>query len=84
MPLPRRRSFFPLDVPGGTFTSAFPAIVGTDAYRRDFVSYGVSGTPTFVLIDGQGVVREYATGYQMEKGLPFAGWRWKDRPGPKP
>ena len=66
------------------WTKPFPAIVSTDAYRRDFVAYGVSGTPTFVLIDAQGVVREYVTGYQLDKGLPFAGWKWKDRPGPKP
>src|SRR5580704_16209154 len=29
MPLPRKRSFLPLDVPGGTFTSALPSTVGT-------------------------------------------------------
>lgn len=58
----------------------FPAVVATDAARRDFLAYGVSGTPTFVLVDGKGVVKEYATGYNAAKGLPFTGWRWKDRP----
>src|SRR3954453_9768138 len=31
MPLPRSRSFLPLDVPGGIFTSALPSIVATVA-----------------------------------------------------
>ena len=35
MPLPRRRSFLPLDVPGGTFTSALPSIVGDGRDRAE-------------------------------------------------
>lgn len=63
-----------------SWSKPFPDLVATDAYRRDFVAYGVSGTPTFVLIDGNGVVTEYVTGYKATTGLPFKGWKWKDRP----
>ncbi len=51
-----------------------------DEYRRAFVAYGVSGTPTFVLIDGAGKVQGYANGYNPEKGLALEGWTWAERP----
>ena len=47
----------------------FPALVATDENRQAFLAYGVSGMPTFVLVDGKGVVRGYATGYSPAKGL---------------
>jgi thiol-disulfide isomerase/thioredoxin len=54
----------------------FPEIVAIDAERKMLQRFGVSGTPTFVLIDGAGVVREYQTGYPAA-GLKFAGWNWQ-------
>jgi thiol-disulfide isomerase/thioredoxin len=54
----------------------FPENVAVDEYRNAFVAYGVSGTPTFVLIDGDGRVRSYATGYAASKGLAIDGWKW--------
>jgi thiol-disulfide isomerase/thioredoxin len=52
----------------------FPATVAVDEERRSFLAYGVSGTPTFVLVDGEGVVRSYATGYTPDRGLQLEGW----------
>jgi hypothetical protein len=43
--------------------------VAIDKRRATFVAYGVSGTPSFVLVDEQGNVRATATGYSAEKGL---------------
>jgi thioredoxin-related protein len=36
----------------------------------------VSGTPTFVLLDGTGRVKSYATGYSPAKGLGITGWSY--------
>jgi thiol-disulfide isomerase/thioredoxin len=55
---------------------AFPEIVVSDEARRTFAAYGVSGTPTFVLVGGDGAVRGYRTGYSPADGLPVPGWRW--------
>jgi thiol-disulfide isomerase/thioredoxin len=63
-------------------TEPFPRLVATDRYRITFQSYGVSGTPTFVLIGADGKVEHYATGYDREKGLDIQGWQWK-KPPPK-
>ena len=54
----------------------FPEIVTSDESRASFRSYGVSGTPTFVLIGGDGVVHQHATGYMKKKGLQIDGWTW--------
>ena len=59
-----------------TTQEPFPAIVATDAYRRTFEGYGVSGTPTFVLVDEHGVVRHYQVGYKAGTGLSIEGWHW--------
>ena len=40
-------------------TEPFPATVAIDPYRMAFQSYGVSGTPTFVLVDADGKVKSY-------------------------
>jgi thiol-disulfide isomerase/thioredoxin len=56
------------------FSSPFPPTVAIDPYRETFQSYGVSGTPTFVLIDADGKVAGYTTGYNAERGLNFEGW----------
>jgi thiol-disulfide isomerase/thioredoxin len=58
------------------FGRPFPERVATDAARRAFLAYGVSGTPTFVLVDGGGVVRSYSVGYTPAKGLGVPGWAW--------
>ncbi len=58
----------------------FPDLVATDENRQAFLAYGVSGMPTFVLVDGKGVVRGHATGYSAAKGLALDGWRWSARP----
>src|SRR6266404_2077659 len=55
----------------------FPTIIARDPRRRTFRSYGVSGTPTFVLLDRGGVIRHYQTGYPPE-GLRVDGWHWRD------
>jgi thiol-disulfide isomerase/thioredoxin len=54
--------------------------IALDEYRGTFLSYGVSGTPTFVLIDRSGKVAKYSTGYSAEKGLEIPGWQWAGRP----
>ena len=55
----------------------FPQAVVSDEYRKAFVAYGVSGTPTFVLVDAKGKVQAYTTGYDPKKGLGVDGWSWK-------
>ncbi len=51
------------------FDEPFPADVAYDPFRQSFQAYGVSGTPTFVLIDGSGQVEYYNTGYNAQVGL---------------
>lgn len=55
----------------------FPAVVVSDEARGSFSAYGVSGTPTFVLVGADGVVRGLRTGYAPDQGLPVPGWRWQ-------
>lgn len=57
----------------------FPEVVAIDPLRITWQSYGVSGTPTFVLIDEHNTVKHYQTGYSAEHGLTVEGWQW-DRP----
>jgi thiol-disulfide isomerase/thioredoxin len=54
----------------------FPRTVAIDDYNLAFLSYGVTGTPGFVLIDGKGIVRARSTGYANPPGLPIEGWKW--------
>jgi hypothetical protein len=68
----------------GRPTPPFPQTIAIDEVRRAFLAYGLSGTPTFVLVDGQGIVRSHATGYDSQKGLGIDGWTWPDRPAQKP
>jgi thiol-disulfide isomerase/thioredoxin len=51
--------------------------VASDRHRVHFQKYGVSGKPTFVLVDAEGTVRHYQTGYDLKRGLLVEGWRWK-------
>lgn len=55
--------------------AAFPANVAMDPSRVSFVAYGISATPTFVLVDGEGNVATYARGYDPLQGLPLPGWK---------
>ena len=54
----------------------FPGEVALDPLRLTFLDYGVSGTPSFVLVDGDGIVRHTRTGYRREQGLGIDGWTW--------
>ena len=54
----------------------FPDAVAVDELRRSFLAYGVSGTPTFVLVDRDGHVASYHTGYEAGQGLGIEGWSW--------
>lgn len=56
------------------YKDPFPATVAVDPYRLAFQAYGVSGTPTFVLIDAEGKVASYSSGYSAAKGLGIPGW----------
>jgi len=47
----------------------FPANVAIDEYRQSFRSYGVSGTPRFVMVDGDGKVASQSAGYSPQTGL---------------
>lgn len=53
------------------YRAPFPEAVVSDVERRTLSAYGVSGTPTFVLVDGTGKVRSYAVGYDATAGLPL-------------
>jgi len=59
-----------------TFDEPFPTVIATDLDRTSFVDYGVSGIPTFVLVDGDGVVQHYQSGYRPDIGLRIDGWTW--------
>jgi thiol-disulfide isomerase/thioredoxin len=62
----------------------FPPLVAIDEARTAFGDYGVGGVPSFVLVDGKGVVRGYTTGYTAAKGLGLDGWQWSRRPTAPP
>jgi thiol-disulfide isomerase/thioredoxin len=57
----------------------FPDNVVSDEDRLTFAGFGVSGTPTFVLVDDARLVRGHAVGYSRDRGLPLDGWRWDGR-----
>ena len=59
-----------------TRQEAFFERVASDPLRRSFIDYGVSGTPTIVLVDDKGVVRHRQVGYKAGDGLTVEGWRW--------
>jgi thiol-disulfide isomerase/thioredoxin len=52
----------------------FPEIVAIDPHRVTFQNYGVSGTPSFVIVDPDGIVRLYQTGFNPSTGLHVDGW----------
>ncbi len=55
------------------FGAPFPEIVASDSLRVTSVAYGVSGTPTFVLVDAQGMIEWRGVGYSSEKHLQIPG-----------
>lgn len=59
------------------FGQPFPGNVIVDETRRSFIKYGVSGTPTFVVVGPDGIVRARQSGYHPSRGLAFDGWAWK-------
>ncbi len=59
------------------YDGPFPEAVATDPRRLSFQKYGVSGTPTFVLVDADGTVRHFQTGYKLDSGLGIDGWQWE-------
>ncbi len=63
------------------FAEPFPEAVAIDRNRATFLAYGVSGTPTFVLVGGDGVVVSASTGYSRKKGLAIGGWKWGEKRG---
>jgi thiol-disulfide isomerase/thioredoxin len=64
----------------GSFGKPFPEHVAIDETRHSFLAYGVSGTPTFVLVDGEGVIRSSSVGYSPAKSLGIEGWTWSGKP----
>ena len=59
-----------------TYPEPFPSIVAIDRNRLTFQSYGVSGLPTLVWLDRDGVVRHFRAGYTRKGGLGIEGWKW--------
>jgi thiol-disulfide isomerase/thioredoxin len=59
-----------------TWTQPFFEAVAIDSMRKMFIAYGVSGTPTMVLVDADGVVRYRQVGYSVRDGLKVEGWHW--------
>jgi thiol-disulfide isomerase/thioredoxin len=57
----------------------FPEIVAIDPHRVTFQGYGVSGTPSFVIVDPDGIVRLYQTGYTADGGLHVDGWTYNGK-----
>jgi thiol-disulfide isomerase/thioredoxin len=64
------------------FTAPLPNALAMDDGRKTFVSFGVSGTPTFVLIDEKGNVTWRQVGYNPSQGLSIPGWTWSGRKTP--
>jgi thiol-disulfide isomerase/thioredoxin len=50
--------------------------VAIDGLRKSFITYGVSGTPTMILVDQEGTVRHRQVGYRPAEGLTVDGWQW--------
>jgi thiol-disulfide isomerase/thioredoxin len=58
---------------------SFPEAIALDEYRRSFLAYGVSGTPSFVLVDAQGNIQSINSGYRRSQGLMIENWAWEER-----
>ncbi|HET9481241.1 MAG TPA: redoxin domain-containing protein, partial [Candidatus Polarisedimenticolia bacterium] len=53
--------------------------VAVDPRRQSFLAWGVSGTPTIVLVGPDGRVRHRQVGYDPAAGLAIEGWTPKER-----
>lgn len=62
-----------------TWKKPFFESVALDPSRRAQLSYGVSGTPTIVLVNADGSIRQVQVGYGVSDGLKVDGWRWSGR-----
>jgi thiol-disulfide isomerase/thioredoxin len=60
-------------------TQPFFELIGLDSFRQAFISHGITGTPTTVLVDESGIVRYVQRGYAVGEGLKVDGWRWSGR-----
>ena len=60
----------------------FPEVVTVDELRQSHVTYGINGTPTFVLVDDSGTIEWRQTGYSPQRGLSVRGWDWEEQPVP--
>jgi thiol-disulfide isomerase/thioredoxin len=60
-------------------TEPFLPGVAVDPMRQSFMAYGVSGTPTLLLVDAEGRIRHRQVGYRAEQGLTVEGWTWSAR-----
>ncbi len=49
----------------------YPEIIARDPMRQATLAFGVSGTPTFVLLDDAGRVETFVTGYAAERPWPL-------------
>jgi thiol-disulfide isomerase/thioredoxin len=58
-------------------TEPFFSEVAVDPLRKTFLDYGVSGTPTILLVDQEGVIRHRQVGYSPKNGLTVDGWTWR-------
>jgi thiol-disulfide isomerase/thioredoxin len=52
-----------------TWTEDFPGLVASDELRQSYMSFAVSGTPTFVLVDAKGKIEWRHTGFSVKDGL---------------
>ena len=49
----------------------YPEIIARDPMRQATLAFGVSGTPTFVLLDDAGRVETFVTGFAAERPWPL-------------
>jgi hypothetical protein len=49
-------------------------LVALDPARTTSARYGVDGVPTFVLVDGEGTVRDHVVGFLPAVGLKIGSW----------
>ncbi len=61
------------------WTRPFFDSVAIDSFRQTFIAHAVSGTPTIVMIDADGVIGYRQVGYNVKDGLKVEGWRWSGR-----
>jgi len=50
--------------------------VASDELRRNHQGFGVSGTPTFVLLEAHGRIEWRQVGYSPKTKLAIPGWSW--------